>query len=80
MLQKFFETLSDNRQQAKVKHNLLEIVVMTICAVTIGCEYWYQIGEYCKHQVDWFREKLGLELKRRSLARHISACFRFNQP
>ena len=63
MLQKFFETLSDNRQQAKVRHNLLEIVVMTICAVTIGCEYWYQIQEYCKHQVNWFREMLGLELK-----------------
>jgi predicted transposase YbfD/YdcC len=63
MLQKHFETLTDTRQSGKVKHNLLEIVVMTVCAVTIGCEYWYQIGDYCKHQENWFREKLGLELK-----------------
>lgn len=63
MLQKYFETLKDKRQNGKVKHKLLEIVVMTICAVTIGCEYWYQIGHYCAHQENWFREKLGLELK-----------------
>lgn len=63
MLQKYFETLTDSRQQAKVRYNLLETVVMTICAVTIGCEFWYQIEEYCKHQVDWFREKLGLKLE-----------------
>jgi hypothetical protein len=63
MLQKYFETISDQRQSWKVKHKLLEIVVMTICAVTIGCEYWYQIGHYCKHQEQWFKDKLGLELK-----------------
>ena len=62
MLQKHFEALTDKRQNGKVKHNLLEIVVMTICAVTIGCEYWYQIGDYCRHQESWFKEKLGLEL------------------
>jgi predicted transposase YbfD/YdcC len=60
---KYFETLTDSRQAAKVRYNLLEIVVMTICAVVIGCEYWYQIEEYCKHQEDWFREKLGLKLE-----------------
>ena len=63
MLQKQFEALTDKRQNGKVKHNLLEIVVMTICAVTIGCEYWYQIGHYCRHQESWFKEKLGLKLK-----------------
>jgi predicted transposase YbfD/YdcC len=63
MLQKYFETLTDGRQTLKVRHNMLEIVVMTICAVTIGCEYWYQIAHYCKHQSGWFKEKLGLELK-----------------
>lgn len=63
MLQKYFEALTDSRQSGKVKHNLLEIVVMTLCAVTIGCEYWYQIAHYCNHQENWFRNKLGLELK-----------------
>jgi predicted transposase YbfD/YdcC len=63
MLQKHFEELTDARQKLKVRYNLLEIVVMTICAVTIGCEYWYQIEGYCKHQENWFKEKLGLELK-----------------
>jgi predicted transposase YbfD/YdcC len=62
MLQEHFETLTDTRQRAKIRHNLLEIVVMTICAVTIGCEYWYQIHHYCRHQAQWFRDKLGLTL------------------
>jgi predicted transposase YbfD/YdcC len=62
MIQKFFETLADNRQKTKVRHNLLETVIMTICAVTVGCQFWYQIEEYCQHQIAWFREKLGLTL------------------
>ena len=40
MLQTYFETLTDERQTWKVKHNLLEIVVMTICAVIAGCDVW----------------------------------------
>ncbi len=38
MLQEYFSEITDPRQQVKVKHNLLEIVVMTICAVIAGCE------------------------------------------
>ena len=38
MLQEYFTEITDPRQQVKVKHNLLEIVVMTICAVIAGCE------------------------------------------
>ena len=45
MMQEYFEGLTDNRQQWKVKHKLLEIVVMTICAVTAGCEAWEDIFE-----------------------------------
>ena len=63
MLQKYFGTLPDVRQKNKIKHNLLEIVMMTIYAVMIGCEFWYQISEYCSYQIDWLRKKLGLKLE-----------------
>ena len=48
MLQTYFETLTDERQAWKVKHNLLEIVVMTICAVIAGCDAWEDIEDFCR--------------------------------
>lgn len=63
MLQKYFEKLSDVRVLGRTRHNLLEIVVMTICAVVSGCEFWWQIEDFCKVKADWFRERLGLKLQ-----------------
>lgn len=63
MIQKYFETISDKRQEWKTKHNLLEIIVMTICAVVAECEAWYQVEEYCKEKEAWFKEKLRLKLE-----------------
>jgi len=62
MLQQYFETLSDPRQRHKIQHNLLEIVIMTICAVVAECEAWYQIEHYCQSKKSWFRKHLGLKL------------------
>ncbi|MDR1522100.1 MAG: ISAs1 family transposase [Streptococcaceae bacterium] len=57
---KYFENIQDPRQAWKVKHNLLEIVVMVICAVVAECEAWYQIDHYCQL---WFKQKLKLKLE-----------------
>ncbi len=49
MLQEYFSGITDPRQQVKVKHNLLEIVVMTICAVLAGCDrptFCHEVQEY----------------------------------
>jgi len=64
MLQKHFETLTDVRVQGRTKHNLLEIVLITICAVMTGIDAWWQIADFARVKAQWFREKLGLELKR----------------
>lgn len=40
--------MTDDWQPWNVKHNLLEIVVMTICAVIAGCDVWEDIFEYCR--------------------------------
>ena len=63
MLQKYFETIRDSRQVWKIKHNMLEVIIMTICAVVSGCEHWEDIADFCKVKEGWFREKVGLELK-----------------
>jgi predicted transposase YbfD/YdcC len=59
----YFEGLSDNRQQGKIEHNLVEIVLMTIFAIMAANNYWEEIEDYCKNKIDWFKNVLGLELK-----------------
>ena len=44
-------------------YNLLEIVVMTICAVISDCEYWEDIVDFCRVRKTWFQDKLGLVLE-----------------
>lgn len=61
-MKKYFESITDPRQPWKVEHNLLEILVMTICAVISGCEYWEDIVDFCKVKKGWFQERLGLAL------------------
>ena len=62
MLQKHFETLTDIRQSHKIKHNLLEIVISTICALVAGIDAWWQIADFVDKQKDFFRAKFGFKL------------------
>ena len=62
MMKKYFEELSDSRQQGKIKYNLIETVVMAIVAVTAGAEHWNEIAIYCKAKQDMLRKKYHLEL------------------
>ena len=61
-MKKYFEELTDSRQQGKIKYNLCEVVVMAIVAVTAGAEHWNEIALYCKSKVDMFRTIYHLEL------------------
>ena len=63
MLRENFESVVDPRQQGKVKHNLLEIIVMTICAVIAGCDVWEDIVDFCRVKEQWFKEKLNMKLE-----------------
>ena len=63
MLKEYFEGITDKRQESKVRHNLLEIVVMTICAVIAGCDVWEDIADFCRIKESWLRERLGLKLE-----------------
>lgn len=61
-MKKYFEEITDKRQQWKVKYSLTEIIITTICAVISGCDYWEDITDFCKVKEEWFRERLGLKL------------------
>lgn len=62
-MREHFENISDPRQAWKVEYNLMEIIVVTICAVISGCEYWEDIVDFCRVKKTWFQEKLGLVLE-----------------
>ena len=62
MIEEYFQGIEDKRQRWKVQHNLLETIVMTICAVIAGCEGWEDIRDYCRVKEDWFRNSLGMKL------------------
>jgi len=56
-----FSELEDPRCDYKVEHNLLDILVMAICAV-IGCaESWEDIELYARSKESWLREFLSLK-------------------
>ena len=47
-MKKYFETLTDPRQQAKVLYNFVETIMVVICAVIAGCDVWEDIADYCR--------------------------------
>jgi len=63
MLEEYFSSLTDERQDGKIKHDLLEVVVMTICAVIAGCDVWEDIVDFCRVKENWFKESLGMRLE-----------------
>ena len=62
-MQEYFSDLTDVRQSGKVRHNLLEVVVMTICAVIAGCDVWEDIVDFCRVKEKWFIESLNMKLE-----------------
>ena len=62
-MKKYFEEIEDSRQQWKIKYNLVEVIVMTIIAVTAGAEHWNEIAMYCKSKEDIFRKRYHLILE-----------------
>jgi len=62
-MKEHFVGITDPRQANKTSYNLLEIVVMTICAVVSGYDYWEDIVDFCRAKEDWFREQMCLALE-----------------
>lgn len=60
---KYFNAINDPRQQAKVMHNFAETIMIVVCAVIAGCDVWEDIEDYCRVKLEWFRERIRLELK-----------------
>jgi predicted transposase YbfD/YdcC len=60
-VKEYFECIEDKRNNKNKLHNMLEIIIMTICAVVAGCDDWDEIAVFCKAKEAWFRRFLVLE-------------------
>jgi predicted transposase YbfD/YdcC len=55
-----FADLEDPRVGPHILHKLMDILVITMCAVIAGCESFLQIAEYGRHKEAWLRNFLEL--------------------
>ncbi len=56
-----FSILRDPRIERNKRHSLIDIMVLTVCAVVTGAETWEEIEDYGKERIDWLRRFIGLE-------------------
>lgn len=57
---KHFETLPDPRIERKKQHLLIDILVLTLCAVICGATSWESIEDYGKTKEEWLKTFLQL--------------------
>ena len=63
MMNESFNSIRDTGQHAQVRHDLYEIIAMTIAAMIGNCDGWDEIEDFCQSKEMWLREHMGLELE-----------------
>ena len=56
-----FSSLKDPRIERKRLHDLIDIIVLVICAIVSGAEGWESIEEFAKEKEDWLRKFIPLK-------------------
>ncbi|MEM6528921.1 MAG: ISAs1 family transposase [Chloroflexota bacterium] len=60
-LQDCFKDLPDPRVEGKCDHKLIDMIVITVCAVLCGAEGWTGVETFGKSKETWLRSFLDLE-------------------
>ena len=63
MMRESFSSLTDERKQAFVRHDMFDIIAMTIAAVIGNCDGWDEIEDFCNGKAEWLKEHMGLTLE-----------------
>jgi len=56
----YFASLPDPRIDRRKRHQLMDILVIAICAVICGADGWVSVAEFGKSQLAWFKKFLDL--------------------
>jgi predicted transposase YbfD/YdcC len=60
-LKECFSLLEDPRIERHKRHKLLDIIILTICAVISGAEGWEAIEKFGEAKINWLRKWIDLE-------------------
>jgi predicted transposase YbfD/YdcC len=60
-ISKAFGDLTDPRINRRLRHPLVNILTISICAIICGCDDFCAIEEYGKAKIDWFKSFLDLK-------------------
>ena len=55
-----FSKLKDPRVRGRTLHKLIDIIVITICAIICGAEEWAQVAEFGMQRKEWLKQFLEL--------------------
>ena len=56
-----FGELPDPRVVGRTTHRLIDILVLTICAVVAGADDWEYVAMWGTEKIDWLRQFVPLE-------------------
>lgn len=56
-----FSSIEDPRVERNRKHKLIDIIILTICAVISGAEGWETIEQFGEDKHDWLKKWIALE-------------------
>lgn len=59
-IKEHFSPLSDPRVLLKTRHKLVDVVVLTLCAVIAGADDWVEIAAFGREKEEWFKTFLEL--------------------
>ena len=74
-MNKSFSRIRDTRQQSQVRHDLYEIISMTIAAVIGNCDGWDEIEDFCQSKEKWLYV-LSLSENQPTLHEYAETCFK----
>jgi Transposase len=58
--QDYFQDIKDPRAKNAKRHELLDIIILAVCAVICDCNTWVDIAEFGHSRLEWFRSFLAL--------------------
>ncbi|VAX35687.1 Mobile element protein, partial [hydrothermal vent metagenome] len=59
-IKKHFSIIKDPRVKNRTEHKLIDVIVITICAVISTADTWEDIELYGKTKYEWFKKFLEL--------------------
>jgi hypothetical protein len=68
-LEECFGDLPDPRVQGRCDHKLIDMIIITVCAVICGADSWTGVETFAKAKASWLKQYLELPHGNRHMIR-----------